>query len=439
MLHISGIRKYFTNTAWLVAERIFRLGISFFVAVHVARYLGPEKLGLLTYAQSYVGLFGAFTQLGLDAIVVRELVKFPDRKDIILGTSFILRLLGIILVWLMIILTVPLTNNDMFTNVLIAIIAGGLIFRSFNIIDFYFQANVISKYSVLARTVAGVITPFLNIILILINADLIWFALVIVGDGILTAIILVIVSKYKHLSIKKWQFDSQMAKNLLNNSWPLIFAGLMITIYMKIDQIMLKNIMDATQVGIYAVAVRISEFWYFIPMLVTQSLFPAIIKSQELGKNHFDDRMQHLYDLMTFISLSIAILMTFSSGFIMGNLFGIDYTGSEKVLAIHIWAGVIVFYGVSRGRWIIAQNLQRKAIIVHVTGVVLNIVLNTYLIPMYGAKGAALATLGSYSLNSMITGIGIKEFRPQHKLFLLSFLHFVTFRTLRSMYLRRIK
>jgi len=437
MKYSSGFKRYFVNTSWLIFEKAFRLFTTFIVAIYVARYLGPERLGLLSYAQSYVALFMTIATLGLDEIVVRELVRDERKRDSLLGTSFILKVFGMLIMWLIIASTVQFTNNDAFTNLLIGIIAGGSIFQVFYTVDFYFRAKVLSKYSVYARTTSGIVTPILKIGLIFTQADLLWFTLVLLVEGLLTAIIFIFVYRYKKLFILQWRYNWQIAKLLLRDSWPLIFAGLMISLYMRIDQVMLKNMMNVTEVGIYSVAVRLSEFWYFIPMLITQSLFPAIIKAKELGKEHYDRRMGQLYDFMTFISLSIAIVMTFSSSFIIDTLFGYEYADSAKVLAIHIWAGVFVFYGTSRGRWIIVENLQKKAIVVHVIGALLNIILNILLIPMYGSMGAAVATLLSYSITTVITGYCIKEFRLQLLLFLKSFIHCLTLKPIRNLNLNR--
>jgi len=432
----SGFKRYFSNTSWLIGEKIINMMISFFVGVYVARYLGPERLGLLSYSQSFVMLFAPIFNLGLDTIVVRELVKDGSSRDVLLGTCFGLRILGVLVVWIMLASVVPFTNNDSYTNILIIIIAGSLLFQSFGAIDFYFQAKVLSKYAVWARMLAGIIIPVIKVGMVLAQAQLVWFAWVILLQSLIVCIFFMMVYHSQKLSVFRWKFDRVVAKQLLKDSWPLMFASLMIVIYMKIDQVMLKNMTDATQVGIYAVAVRISEVWYFIPVLITQSIFPAVINGKRGDTGLYQRRMQQLYDLMTFLSLTIAIVITFSSSLIMNTLFGQAYLGSDKVLAIHIWAGVLVFFGTARSKWIIAENLQRKAIIAHISGAVLNVILNLFLIPSYGAVGAALATLFSYGVNTVITSMAIREFRGPFILYMRSFFHFITLKTIRQIVTR---
>jgi len=195
---------------------------------------------------------------------------------------------------------------------------------------------------------------------------------------------------------------------------------------MKFDKIMLKNMTDYSQVGIYSIAARISEFWYFIPMIITQTIFPAIINSKKRGNALFLSRLQSLQDYMTFISLVIAILITFTSNIIISNLFGLEFYEAGKVLSVHVWAGIFVFHSVTRSRWIIVENYQKKALVFIISGVALNILFNLYFVPLWGALGAAIATTLSYSLSSILPGIFIKEFRIPLKMFFKSFWNIIS-------------
>ena len=196
----SNFRKYFANTSWLLGERIFRMGVSLFVGIYVVRYLGPERFGLLSYANSFVGIFVALATLGLDEVVVRELVKSPERRENILGTSFLLKLIGTLLMWAAILVAIPLTENDSQTNILIIIIAFGVFFQAFNVIDLNFQAEVKSKYVVHAQFIQLIVSSTIKIILIVNKASLIWFASVFFLDAIVLALGLVFT--YLHYSNK---------------------------------------------------------------------------------------------------------------------------------------------------------------------------------------------------------------------------------------------
>ncbi|NIA09535.1 MAG: oligosaccharide flippase family protein, partial [Nitrospiraceae bacterium] len=216
----QGFRKYLANTSWLFFERILRMAVALFVGVYVARYLGPSRYGLLSYAMAFVGLFSAFASLGLDGIVVRELVKTPQKRDELLGTVFVLKLIGAVLMFGAIFIGVQFTHNDSFTNLLIAIIAASFIFQAFRVIDFNFQATVQSKYVVQAQVAQMVISSITKLILIWIEAPLLWFAMVSLSDAIVLAAGLIWNYLRKVGRISLWRFRIVTSISLLKDSWP---------------------------------------------------------------------------------------------------------------------------------------------------------------------------------------------------------------------------
>ena len=403
----QGFMKYFINTSWLFGEKILRMVVGLFVGIWVARYLGPEQFGLFSYAQSFVGLFTAIATLGLDGIVVRELVKDDTRRDELIGTAFWLKVLGALGVLIVLAIAVNFTSNDTYTNTLIFIIASATIFQSFNVVDMYFQSKVLSKYIVYANVISLFISSIVKIAFILNEAPLIAFAWVILFDSFILASGFIYFylknrchsEQLEHHSVLDtessfaWGFNKSTALSLLKDSWPLILSGIVISIYMKIDQVMIKEMMSAEAVGQYAAAVQISEAWYFIPMVIASSLFPAIINAKKQSEELYYARLQKLYDLMVWIAIAIALPMTFLSDWVVHFLYGEQYNQAGSVLMIHIWAGVFVFLGVVSGKWFVAENLQMLSFWRTFNGMIINIILNIFLIPKYGIQGAAIATL----------------------------------------------
>jgi len=393
----QGFMRYFQNTSWLMGEKVLRMGVGLFVGIWVARYLGPEQFGLLSYAQSFVFLFTAIATLGLDGIVVRELVKDESQRDVLLGTAFGLKIIGAILILPVLAIAVQLTNNDDYTNLLVFIIASATIFQSFNVIDFYYQSKVLSKYVALANSVSFGFSSLIKISLLVSHAPLIAFALIIVVDAFILALgFIYYYKKISQLKLFNWCFKWAMAKSLLKDSWPLILSGLVVSVYMKIDQVMIKEMLNTEAVGQYAAAVRLSEAWYFIPMAMANSLFPAIINAKKISEKLYYTRLQRLYTLMVWLAMVIALPMTFLSDWLVIFLYGKDYAQSGNVLMIHVWASVFVFLGVASGKWLLTENLQRNYMINTVIGALVNIVLNYFLIEIIGIQGAAWATLISY-------------------------------------------
>lgn len=376
--------------------------VGLFVGIWVARYLGPENFGLFSYAQSFVGLFAVIATLGLDSIVIRELVKDESKRDILLGTAFRLKLIGALLVLIFLAVAIKSSHQDALTTLLVFVIASATVFQSFKVIDFYFQSKVLSKYIVYVNIVSLFISSLVKVALILNEAPLIHFAYTILFDSFVLACGFLYVYRYNKFFTNRWQFDAKIALSLLKDSWPLILSGIVISIYMKIDQIMIKEMLNAEAVGQYAAAVRLSEAWYFIPAVIAGSLFPAIVNAKKISEELYYARLQKLYDLMVWLAIAIALPMTFFSDWLVEILYGATYNQAGNVLMIHIWAGVFVFLGVASGKWFVNENLQMLSFKRTFYGMIVNIILNVLLIPKYGISGAAVATLISQCVAAYI-------------------------------------
>jgi O-antigen/teichoic acid export membrane protein len=407
----QGVMKYLKNTSWLLGEKALRMTVGLFVGVWVTRYLGPEQFGLLSYAQSFVALFAAIATLGLDGIVVKALVNDQGQRERLLGTAFTLKLFGAVVVLVLLAASVFFQSDDYQTSSLMFIIASATIFQCFNVIDFYFQSTVLSKYVVYSNVFSLLVSSFIKVILILNDAPLIAFAYVILFDSLVLASGFIYCYTLKRLYIWCWRFDKVVAKSLLKESWPLILSGLVVSMYMKIDQIMIKNMLGSGDVGQYAAAVRLSEIWYFIPMVISSSLFPAILNAKKISKELYYSRIQQLYDLMAWMAIAIAIPMTFLSDWVVHLLYGAQFSATGGVLMIHIWSAVFVFLGVASSKWFIAEGLQRYSFYRTLFGAILNVGLNLVLIPQYGIYGAAIATLAAQFVASYLFNLFNKKSR----------------------------
>lgn len=426
----KGFRRYSFNTAWVMSEKILRMFLGIFVISWIARYLGPQQFGLLNYAQSFVFLFTAISTLGLDSIVVRELVKQEDNRNKLLGSAFFLKLIGALVLLPVIGIAIQFTSNDSFTNLLVFIIAFATIFQSFNVIDFYFQSKVISKYAAIANSVTFGISSTIKILLILVNAPLVSFALMSIFDmailaGGLALFYFSYVKKHDSDVFKKgflgWEFDKKTAYFLLKSSWPLMLSTIVITIYMRIDQVMIKEILDYQSVGQYAAATRLSEAWYFIPIAIVNSLFPAIINAKKVSNELYIKRLQSLYTLLVWLAIAVSILISFFGDSIVMILYGNDFSQAASVLIIHIWTGIFVFLGVAFSSYLIAENWPKKAFYRTLFGAIINIFLNLILIPTYGLIGAAFATLIGQLFANVVYDVLDKSLWPQLRLKLNAF------------------
>lgn len=393
------LRKIAANTSWLFADRILRMGVGLVVGVWVARYLGTQQFGLFNYATAFVALLSPFANLGLDNIVIREIVRGSSDKDEILGTTFFLKLAGgIVSVVLAIISISLLRSGEQLTGWLVSILSAGVIFQAFDTIDLQFQAQVQSKYTVIAKNLAFIIITFVKITLIQVNAPLIAFAWAGLIESGLGAVGLAINYRVQGYSLWVWRWSLTRAIALLKESWALMLSGLTIMIYMRIDQLMLGQMIDDRAVGLYSAATRISEVWYFIPTAIASSVFPTIIEAKGISESLYYQRLKQLMQLMVFMSTAIAIPMTFLSKTLVLALFGQEYTAASSILAIHVWASLFVFMGVATSPWFVTEGLTKLSMQRTLIGAVVNVLLNLVLIPIYSGKGAAIATVISYAI-----------------------------------------
>lgn len=407
-----NLQKILINISWLFADRILSMSIGLLVGVWVARYLGPEQFGLFNYTSAFVALFGAIATLGLNGIVVRDLVKEPKTTNATLGTAFVMQLIGGLLACGMAVIIIGYVRpGDVQTKLMVAILGFVMVFKSTEVVKYWFESQVQSKYTVLVENAVFIVIAGIKILLIIGHAPLMTFVCLVLVEAALVAIGLLVVYVRRGNVLRNWQVQIQRAKPLLKDSWPLMLSGLAILVYMRIDQIMLGQMLGDEAVGIYSAAVRISEVWYFVPMAIVSSVFPSIIEAKKNSVTLYYQRMQWLYDVMVVLALSVAVPMTFLSNWIVSLLFGKAYEQAGAVLAIHIWTSIFVGLNFSSGRWFINEGYTLLALKRNLLGLVVNVTLNIYMIPLYGPKGAALATLLSYSMASYASDLFSRKTR----------------------------
>ncbi|OKH38515.1 O-unit flippase [Calothrix sp. HK-06] len=413
----SKLRAAIANTSWLFGDRVLRMGTSLVVGVWVARYLGVQQYGLFNYALAFVTLFTPVFTLGLDDVVVRYLVRESSDKQEILGTTFWLKFLGgVVSVLLAVGFTVLSGEVEALKIWLVVILSMGGIFRASDTVEIWFQSQVLSKYTVVAKNAAYVVNTLIKVALILTKAPLLAFAWVTLAEFAMMAISLAIVYHRKVSSLWRWKWSYTTAKNLLRESLPLIFSGFAILIFMKIDQIMLGQMLGNREVGIYSAAVRISEVWYFIPSAIVASVTPSIYAAKEKSEEHYYKRLGQLLQLMAGISIAIALPMTFLSNTIITVMFGSNFAEAGPILAIHIWTSLFVFMGIATTPWFIAEGLNNVSLGKTVLGAILNVILNYLLIPEYSGLGTAIATIISQAVAAFVSNAFDKR---TQKLFLI--------------------
>jgi len=392
------------NTSWLVGEKVLSMVLVLLVNVFVARHLEPESFGLLNYLLAVIALLIPLSSLGLNAIVTRELVALKHSYLSIMTTATIIRFLGGVLAS---IILITCLYFGVFTRLegkhwAIILLSLANLLVAFHVIDFWFQAKVQSKYIVKVRFLSVVLISSIKLILVYHDAPLTAFIWAAALESLLLSVGFIIIYKLKKGSFELSSFDFSYGMSLLKQSKWLILSGIASIIYLKIDQVMLTEMVSTTENGIYSVASRISEVWYFFPTALAASFFPSLLKYKETNKEKYQQQLQRLCDVLFISALAIALVLTFLSDWLIVFLFGDEYSAAGSILALHIWAGVFVFMRALLSKWLLAENLLVFSLVTHGVGAIINIGLNLWLIPMYHGIGAAIATVVSYAFASYI-------------------------------------
>ncbi|MFO8086610.1 MAG: flippase [Bacteroidales bacterium] len=407
------LQRSIKNSGWLFFDHIIRIAVGFVIGIWIARYLGPANLGLLDYSVAFFSLFAAISSLGLSGIVVRELVREPDKSDEILASAFTMLSVAGGITFLLALITIRfLRQGDAEIQLLVTIVAAGLIFQAFTAIEFWFKSQVQSKYTVYARSAAFLILSLVKVILLLNGAPLIYFALAVFAEIALGALFLFMVFRTRGHQLKLSKATFSRCKNLLKDSWPAIISCLSIALFMKIDMVMLGEMVGNEVVGIYSAASRISMLWYFLPSIIVSSVFPFIIETKAVSEDLYTRRVAQLFSLMTILALPIIVLIMTFSNVLISFLYGHPYAAAGPVLAIHVMGCWFVFLGQAQEPWDIAENLMRLAMFRTASGALINILLNLLLIPHYAAIGASVASVISLFIAGILLNLINKKTRP---------------------------
>lgn len=393
-----GAKRYAGNTLWSLAARIVSLVVSFFVSIFLIRHLGPENYGQLSYAISFVGLFSIIATLGIDNILYRDLIKYPEQRNEYLGSAFAIKLVAGLTASLLTIFFAFTLSTDDVSRLVIILIATTFLFNSFNVISYEFQADVAQKYTSLVSMFVVFLLNFLKVVVIWLNEGILYIACILLLEAVLYASLFVAIRLRRYGSIFNWRFNKSVCLQLLRDSWPFIFITAFATIYTRIDQVMLKGLVDSEAVGLYDAAVRISEMWLFIPAIVASSLFPAIVNARKVDPGEYKKRLVILTGLLVAFGLVIAIPLTLLSKPAILLLYGSAFAASASVLAIYVWAGIFASVDIVVRYFLIAENRRVLIFVTTMGTAALNVALNFLLIPYWGIIGAALATLISYAL-----------------------------------------
>ena len=409
------MKKILSNFSWLLGGKLIRYCIGLFISIWIARYLKPSGYGILNYCNAYISFFTGIACLGIPQILVRQIVKNPINKHEIVGAGLLLMAFGGILSTCVCIGSIYIIRpGDSLTIILVSILSAKLLLIPYRTINSYYDSQLKSRINVVSGLVAYVLSSMLKVLALLYKMDIIYFAILISFETLITAILVFSYLRFKEkirFKLSYSQIYFSQAKIILKDSFPLIFSIAATSLLLRIDQIMVRDLCNDHEAGIYAVAVKLTEVWYFIPIIIQTSVFPSVIKALKINEESFFRKLSKLFSIVILVGLSIAIPISFSSKFIIQLLYGESYIESSKILSVLIWA--IVFIGINqiRNSFLYSKNYTLIHLKIVVLSLVINVFGNYFLIREYQGLGAAASTLITYFFASTVLNLLFKDSR----------------------------
>ena len=398
------------NASWIIGGKIIQMGMNLIVNVLVARYLGPTEFGFISYAGAYTAFFSSICTLGIDSVIVKELIDNSKKEGEVLGTSLFLRLLSSTFSTLTIMgIAMVVDAGQPVTQLVVILSSLSCIFQVFDTFTYWFQARLQSKVTTIATILAVIITSGYKVILLIAGMPVTYFAVALSIDYICLAIFFYI--SYKKYGGGKLSISLGYAKSILKKSYHFILPGLMVSVYAQTDKLMLKHMISDAEIGYYSTAVSLCSAWTFVLSAIIVSLTPSIMESFDRDRLEFDRKNKFLYSIVFYVSIVVAIGFTIFADLIIYLMYGVAYAPAAAPLRIITWYTAFSYLGVARNPWIVCMNRQKYLKYIYVSAAVLNVILNLIFIPWLGAVGAAIASLAAQILTSMVIPCFIKEMR----------------------------
>ena len=403
------------NAGWIIGERIVQTLLSLLVGVFLARYLGPENYGELNYTASFITFFSSIALLGMEGVIIKRMIQNPQGEGDYLGGCMLLRSISAVLCSFVILVLVYYLNPDDQTKTLLALLQTiQLVFQSVNILDSWFQRHLKSKYVSIGKMVAFLAVSGYKILLMATGKSVEWFAFANSLSSIVTATVLLLF--YKKTAGPRLHPNLHLGKEVLRDSYHYILSGLMVAIYSQMDKIMLGKMLSDQAVGLYTTATTICGMWIFVPTAIINSFRPSIIELRRSGSERYHLRLRQLYSAIIWLCICVSAVICLLARPVIYILYGKAYLGAVSTLRIAIWFETFSMIGSARGIWILCEDKHKYIKYYLAIGAVVNLILNYLLIPRWGIEGAAVSTLITQVITSIISPMFFKATRDHTKI-----------------------
>jgi O-antigen/teichoic acid export membrane protein len=404
-------RDITSNIVWSVASKAVSMIAALLVGIYVARYLGPEQYGLMNYVVSFVGMFLMLATFGFENIEIREEAAHPERRDAIIGTTFALRL-ALSAATVALVMTVAWINEgDSETLWLIGLYALSVMMTPFEVVRNHFTAILKNQYVSKLSIAITCWSCGVKTLLLLTGASLQWFIAALVLDTVFGAAGYLVAYRVKIGSVGKWSFDRNMARYMVKQSFPLMLSGAAAYAFLRVDQVMIGNMLGKEQVGYFAVASKFVEILAFIPTIVVSTVCPLLVKIKQESEQRYQEKAQQFLDTVVWTSALCAIGMSLAAPWLVKYTFGASYLPAIPILAILSYKAIAVGLNVASGQVLIIDKRQKWFVVRSVSGLLVCVLLNLYVIPRWGTIGAAYIAIATQLVAGWLVHLSIPQYR----------------------------
>ena len=405
------------NAGWLIFGKVGQMAVNFLIGLLTARFLGPSNYGLLSYAAACTAFFSAICSLGINSVLVKEIIDRPSQQGTTLGTALGLRAAaGVLSAISLMCLTMIVDAGEPETIAAVSLSGLSLVFQIFETFQYWFQSRLESKVTAVLTLLAFTLTAVYKAVLLALKKSVAFFACANALDYLLLGIFLFIAYRKHHGA--KLLFSWSYGKELLKKSKYFILPALMICVYNQTDKMMLKQMLSDAEVGYYATAVSLCNVWCFVLSAIIDSITPSIYEANRTDPVRFRRRNQQLYAIVFYLSVAVSAMYTLLASPAVRILYGVEYLPAAAPLRIITWYTAFSYLGVARGVWIVCKNCQKYLIWVYLCAALANVGLNLLLIPQMGSSGAALASLAAQIITVFVAPLFIKPLRENTKMIL---------------------
>ncbi len=409
--------RFIGNMNWLIFQNIYSMGLSLVIGALSARYLGPSNYGLIGYGASLVNLFTAISQLGIDNVLINEMMKHPEEKGCVMGTALCMRTFSAAVSFVCaMILVVLIEPGNYVLWFITGIQAFAIALRAYELLNEWFLSEMKSKYYVLANICGQTVVGVWKIVLLILGASVVWFAASTTVQALVCGSIVIgifLVTRDFRLG-----FRMQNAKDILKRSQHYVFAGIAVSLYTQMDKVMLGRMLGEREVGIYTAAMTISMIWEFIPTAIFNSSRTMILEAKLRDEKEYQEKLKCLLFAITVLGLFVGLVVQVFGRLAVWILYGREYMDAVPVLRLLIWSTSFAVIGVARNVWSVAEDKNRYSKYYPICGAVFNLVFNALTIPIWGIYGAALGTMLAQVIVAFVSPLFWTETRPFVRLYL---------------------